>query len=343
LGNAMPRSIFPAVVARLKIMSGANIAESRQPQDGRISYVLDRRMVDIRASFFPTLFGENVVLRFLDRSKLIVGLEQLGLNEANLQDLMQALARPHGMILVTGPTGSGKTTTLYSALNHMNSLEKNIMTIEDPVEYEIPLIRQAQVNVKAGLSFAAALRAFLRQDPDVLLVGEIRDNETAELSVRAALTGHMLLSTLHTNNASGAIPRLIEMGQSPHALASSLILIVAQRLFRKICPHCKKPYSPDPRHLAMLKLPDASNQTYFHGEGCSKCYFSGYKGRGGLFEVLKGTIEIQSLIARQAPHQEIADQAKKQGMKTLMQDAVDKVIAGETDVEESIRVSFEGF
>jgi type IV pilus assembly protein PilB len=342
LGNALPRSIYPAVVARLKIMSGANIAESRQPQDGRISYALDRRMVDIRASFFPTLFGENVVLRFLDRSRLIVGLEQLGLSESNLNDLKQALARPYGMILVTGPTGSGKTTTLYSALNFMNSLEKNIMTIEDPVEYEIPLIRQAQVNTKAGLTFAAALRSFLRQDPDVILVGEIRDEETAELSVRAALTGHMLLSTLHTNNAAGAVPRLIEMGQSAHTIASSLVLIVAQRLFRRICASCAEPYSPDPAQLKMLGL-NKSEHTYYHGKGCPKCHFSGYRGRGGLFEVLKSTLEIQNLIVRQAPLQELAQQARSQGMRTLMEDAVDKVLSGATSVEEAIRVSFEGF
>ena len=342
LGNALPRSIYSAVVARLKIMSGANIAESRQPQDGRISYTLDRRIVDIRASFFPTLFGENVVLRFLDRSKLIVGLDQLGLSETNLYDLKNALARPYGMILVTGPTGSGKTTTLYSALNFMNSLEKNIMTIEDPVEYEIPLIRQAQVNVKAGLTFAAALRSFLRQDPDVILVGEIRDEETAELSVRAALTGHMLLSTLHTNNAAGAIPRLIEMGQSPHTLASSLVLVVAQRLFRRNCPACTELYTPDSGQLKMLGL-QPSGHAYYHGIGCPKCHFSGYRGRGGLFEVLKSTSEIQSLIVRQAPTQELLQQARSDGMRTLMEDAIDKVVAGATSVEEAIRVSFEGF
>jgi type IV pilus assembly protein PilB len=343
LGNALPRAIFPAVVARLKIMAGANIAESRQPQDGRISYTLDRRSVDIRASFFPTLYGENVVLRFLDRSRLIVGLEQLGLNATNLSDLTQALARPYGMILVTGPTGAGKTTTLYSALNFMNSLEKNILTIEDPVEVEIPLIRQSQVNMKAGLTFASALRSFLRQDPDVILVGEIRDDETAELSVRAALTGHMLLSTLHTNNAVGAIPRLIEMGQSPHALASSLILIVAQRLFRRICGNCREPYSPDPGRLKMLGLPSSSDQMYYRGKGCAKCHYSGYRGRGGLFEVLRGTPEIQNLIAGQAPHQELIQTARRQGMRTLMEDAKEKVLAGVTSVEESIRVCFEGY
>ncbi len=343
LGNALPRSILPAVVARLKILSGANIAESRQPQDGRISYVLDKRTVDIRASFFPTLFGENVVLRFLDRSRLIVGLEQLGLSEASLRDLEFSLSRPHGMILVTGPTGSGKTTTLYSALNYMNSLEKNIMTIEDPVEYEIPLIRQAQVNTKAGLTFAAALRAFLRQDPDVILVGEIRDSETAELSVQAALTGHMLLSTLHTNNAAGAIPRLTEMGQSPHTLASSLILVVAQRLFRLICPACKAPCTPDPLALQRLGLPAASEHPYYQGRGCPKCNHSGYRGRAGLYEILKITPEIQDLIAGRASHQEIAKEARRQGMKTLTENAADKVLAGVASVEESVRVSYEGF
>jgi type IV pilus assembly protein PilB len=342
LGNALPSAIAPAVVARLKILAGANIAESRQPQDGRISFVLDKRTVDIRASFFPTLFGENVVLRFLDRSKLIVGLDQIGLTEANLQDLQFALTRPHGMILVTGPTGSGKTTTLYSALNAINSLEKNIMTIEDPVEYEIPLIRQAQVNTKAGLTFAAALRSFLRQDPDVILVGEIRDGETAELSVRAALTGHLLLSTLHTNNAAGAIPRLIEMGQSPHTLASSLILSVAQRLFRLICTTCKEPYTPDPVQLERLGL-SASSGIYYQGRGCPKCNFSGYKGRAGLFEILRITPEIQELIVNRASFQEIAKVSHRQGMKTLRENAVEKVLAGLTTVEESVRVSYEGF
>ncbi len=343
LGNALPRSIYPAVVARLKILSGANIAESRQAQDGHISYTLDRRSVDIRTSFFPTLFGENVVLRFLDRSKLIVGLDQLGLNQPNLKEVEKAIVRPYGMILVTGPTGSGKTTTLYSILNFMNSLEKNVMTIEDPVEYEIPLIRQAQVNLKAGLTFASALRSFLRQDPDVILVGEIRDEETAELSVRAALTGHMLLSTLHTNNAAGAIPRLVEMGQSAHTLASSLILIVAQRLFRRICPSCREPYSPDPGHLKMLALPSESEHIYYHGKGCEKCHYSGYRGRGGLFEVMRCTPEIQNLIIKQASHQELERQARLQGMRTLAEDAVEKVLSGATSVEESIRVSFEGF
>jgi type IV pilus assembly protein PilB len=343
LGNALPRSIYPAVVARLKILSGANISESRQAQDGHISYTLDRRSVDIRASFFPTLFGENVVLRFLDRSKLIVGLDQLGLNQPNLQEVEKAIARPYGMILVTGPTGSGKTTTLYSILNFMNSLEKNVMTIEDPVEYEIPLIRQAQVNPKAGLTFASALRSFLRQDPDVILVGEIRDEETAELSVQAALTGHMLLSTLHTNNAAGAIPRLVEMGQSAHTLASSLILIIAQRLFRRICPSCREPYIPDPEHLKMLALPSESEHIYYHGKGCEKCHYSGYRGRGGLFEVMRCTPEIQNLIIKQASHQELEHRARLQGMRTLAEDAIEKLLSGATSVEESIRVSFEGF
>jgi type IV pilus assembly protein PilB len=343
LGNALPRALLPAVVARLKILSGSNIAESRLPQDGRISYILDKRTVDIRASFFPTLFGENVVLRFLDRSKLVLGLEQLGLTEANLHNLQFSLTRPHGMILVTGPTGSGKTTTLYSALNFMNSLDKNIMTIEDPVEYEVPLIRQAQVNPKAGMTFAAALRAFLRQDPDVLLVGEIRDAETAELSVHAALTGHMLLSTLHTNNAAGAIPRLIELGQSPHTLAASLVLIVAQRLFRLICPACKQPYTPDPIQVEKLGLPDVSRQVYYQGIGCSQCRHSGYKGRAGIFEMLPVTPEIQGLIVSRAPHQEIAKLAHLQGMTTLKENAVEKVLAGLTSVEESVRVSYEGF
>lgn len=343
LGQALPRSIYPAVVARLKIMSGANIAESRLPQDGRIRYKLDRRTIDIRASYFPTIFGENVVLRFLDRSKLIVGLEQLGLNETNLDAIKNALARPYGMILMTGPTGSGKTTTLYSAMNYINSLEKNIMTIEDPVEYEIPLIRQAQVNNKAGLTFSSALRAFLRQDPDVILVGEIRDSETAELSVRAALTGHMVLSTLHTNNAVGAIPRLIEMGQSPHTLASSLVLVGAQRLFRLICASCKETCMPEARLLETLEMPAASKQTYYRGSGCEQCNHTGFRGRGGMFEILKVTPELQDLIVNRASHRELYRQTRSQGMRTLMEDAKDKALAGITSVEEAARVAYEGF
>jgi type IV pilus assembly protein PilB len=343
LGNSLPRKVLPAVTARLKIMAGANIAETRMPQDGRIPFSVDKRPVDIRVSFFPTIFGENIVLRFLDKSKLIVGLEQLGLGESNMEYLRKALARPYGMILVTGPTGSGKTTTLYSALNFINSLEKNIMTIEDPVEYEIPLIRQAQVNLKTGLSFAAGLRSFLRQDPDVILVGEIRDSETAEMSVRAALTGHMVLSTLHTNNAAGAIPRLIEMGQSPHILASSLILIVAQRLFRRICPRCKEPYTPDQWHLEKMGLPDTQKEIYYHGKGCSHCNKTGYRGRGGLFEVLCVTPEIQELMIDKVSHRDIARAAEQQGMRTLQADAREKVLAGQTSVEEALRTTFEGF
>jgi type IV pilus assembly protein PilB len=343
LGNSLPCKILPAITARLKIMAGANIAETRMPQDGRIGFTIDKRPVDIRASFFPTLFGENIVLRFLDKSKLIAGLGQLGLGDSNLEDLRKALARPFGMILVTGPTGSGKTTTLYSALNFINSLEKNIMTIEDPVEYEIPLIRQAQVNLKAGLTFAAGLRSFLRQDPDVLLVGEIRDSETAEMSVRAALTGHLVLSTLHTNNAAGAIPRLIEMGLSPHILASSLILVVAQRLFRRICQRCKENCIPDPWHLSKLGLDQTGDQVYFRGKGCPHCNNSGYRGRGGLFEVLKVTPEIQELMVSRASHREIAAAAEKQGMRTLVADSREKVRSGQTSVEEALRTTFEGF
>ncbi len=343
LGNSLPRKILPAITARLKIMAGANIAETRMPQDGRISFTIDKRPVDIRASFFPTIFGENIVLRFLDKSKLIIGLDQLGLDEKNLEELRKALTRPFGMILVTGPTGSGKTTTLYSALNFANSLEKNIMTIEDPVEYEIPLIRQAQVNLKAGLTFAAGLRSFLRQDPDVILVGEIRDGETADMSVRAALTGHLLLSTLHTNNAAGAIPRMMEMGQSPHILASSLILVVAQRLFRRICPRCKEPHTPDPWHLEKMNLDHRTGQIFYHGKGCSHCNNTGYRGRGGLFEVLRVSPGLQEMIINRASHREIAAAAKQEGMRPLLEDARDKALLGQTTVEEAVRTTYEGF
>jgi len=343
LGNSLPRKIFPAVTARLKIMAGANIAENRLPQDGRISFTTEKRSVDIRASFFPAIFGENIVLRFLDKSKLIAGLDQLGFTEHNLTDLHKALTRPYGMILATGPTGSGKTTTLYCALNFINSLEKNIMTLEDPVEYEIPLIRQAQINIKAGLTFALGLRSFFRQDPDVILVGEIRDGETAEMALRAALTGHLVLSTMHTNNAAGAIPRLIEMGQSPHILASTLTLVVAQRLFRKICPACKQSCTPDEWLLERLHLPPARVQNYYRGRGCPECNNSGYRGRGALFEVLKVTPEVQTLVVNRASTREIMQVAEDQGMVTLYHDAMGKVLAGITTLEEAIKVTQEDF
>ncbi|HVN81380.1 MAG TPA: ATPase, T2SS/T4P/T4SS family [Terriglobia bacterium] len=343
LGNSLPRKIFSAVTARLKIMAGVNIAETRLPQDGRISFTTEKRTVDIRASFFPAIFGENIVLRFLDKSKLIAGLDQLGFTEHNLADLHKALVRPYGMILATGPTGSGKTTTLYCALNFINSLEKNIMTLEDPVEYEIPLIRQAQINIKAGLTFASGLRSFFRQDPDVILVGEIRDSETAEMSLRAALTGHLVLSTMHTNNAAGAIPRLVEMGQSPHILASTLILVVAQRLFRKICPTCKQSYMPDDWLLEKLHLPPVGAQAYYRGRGCPECNNSGYRGRGALYEVLKVTPEVQTLIVNRAPTRDIMQVAQDQGMVTLYHDAMGKVLAGLTTLEEAIKVTQEEF
>jgi type IV pilus assembly protein PilB len=343
LGSSLPRKILSAVTARLKIMAGVNIAETRLPQDGRISFTTEKRTVDIRASFFPGISGENIVLRFLDKNRFILGLDQLGFAECNLQDLHKALKRPFGMILATGPTGSGKTTTLYCALNFINSLEKNIMTLEDPVEYEIPLVRQSQINTKAGLTFALGLRSFLRQDPDVILVGEIRDSETAEMSLRAALTGHLVLSTMHTNNAAGAIPRLIEMGQSPHILASSLILVVAQRLFRKICVACKQSYTPDEWLLEKLQLPSASVQSYYRGRGCPECNNSGYSGRGALFEVLKVTPEVQTLIVNRAHIRDIMQVSQEQGMIALYQDAMGKVLAGLTTIEEAIKVTQEDF
>jgi type IV pilus assembly protein PilB len=336
-GLSLPKNLKPAVVARVKIMANLDIAETRLPQDGKINFNFGRRRVDLRVSTFPTVFGENVVLRILDKSKLVMGLEQLGFDEENLSLYREQILSPHGIILVTGPTGSGKTTTLYSAMSYINSLEKNIITLEDPVEYELPIIRQCQVNVKAGLTFAEGLRSILRQDPDVILVGEMRDGETADMAVRAALTGHLVFSTLHTNDAPSAIPRIIDMGVEPFLVASSLNVVIAQRLVRTNCTGCLEEYSPTADALRAASLNGTEGAIFKRGRGCDACGNTGFRGRIGLFEILEISPEIAKLIMGRVSSSEIYEKAKEQGFKNIMEDGISKALKGITTIEEVLK------
>jgi len=330
----------PAVITRIKIMANMDISESRLPQDGRISFPWERKVYDLRVSTFPTIHGEKVVTRILDKERVILGLEHLGLKPAVLSIFRKSITRPNGVILVTGPTGSGKTTTLYSTLNYVSSAERNVMTLEDPVEYEIPNIRQSQINPRAGLTFASGLRAMLRQDPDIILVGEMRDAETAEVAIRAALTGHLVFSTLHTNDAVGAIPRLLDMGVHPSLMASTFVAIVGQRLVRQICTHCKEPVKNDEALLKLVELDQSPEQTFYRGKGCMHCYETGYRGRIGLFEVLAVSPSLAEMITPNVTAKAILDKAKEDGMTTMMEDGVEKAKEGLTTLEEVVRVAY---
>jgi type IV pilus assembly protein PilB len=338
-GPEIPKELQGAVIARIKVMANLDIAENRLPQDGRIDFQFGGRQVDLRVSTFPTIRGENLVLRVLDRAKLVLGLEQLGFTPDHLTFFRRVLQSPNGIILVTGPTGSGKTTTLYSAMSYLNAEERNIITIEDPVEYEIQGIRQSQVNIKAGLTFANGLRHILRQDPDVVMVGEMRDNETVDVAIRAALTGHLVFSTLHTNDAAGAIPRLTDMGVAPFLLASALLLVVSQRLVRSICNSCKEEAEPDPALLRRLGLQtDGGDQLKFYrGKGCDKCGHTGYRGRIGIFELLRVGPEMTPLILEKADSGSIQRAARAQGMRTMLEDGIRKALRGSTTLEEVAR------
>ncbi len=339
-GPHLPKELQGAVTARIKVMANLDIAENRLPQDGRISFNSGGREVDLRVSTFPTTHGENLVLRILDRSKLVLGLEQLGFAPDQLTNFKRLLMHPNGIILASGPTGSGKTTTLYSGLTYLNSEERNIMTIEDPVEYGIPGIRQSQVNVKAGLTFGAGLRSILRQDPDVIMVGEMRDEETVEIAIRAALTGHLVFSTLHTNDAAGAIPRLTDMGAAPFLVSSALILVVAQRLVRVICTNCKEEAPPDPVVIRRIGLQAKEGELkVFQGKGCDKCDQTGYRGRIGIYEMLTVTPELTPLILERADAGAIRRAARAQGMRTMVEDGIRKAIRGLTTLEEVARES----
>jgi type IV pilus assembly protein PilB len=337
--RSLHKTYWPAMAVRLKVMSGMNIAETRAPQDGRISITFSGRQIDFRASAQPTAHGENVVLRILDRQKGIVPLDGLGLDDNELTLLKLMIARPEGIILVTGPTGSGKTTTLYSILNHINTESVNIMTLEDPVEYPMNMIRQTSVNESAKLGFANGIRSMMRQDPDVILIGEIRDGETAEMALSAAMTGHQVYSTLHTNSAIGAIPRLLDIGILPDLLAGNIIGIIAQRLIRKLCVHCKEPFQADDMERRLLGLgADEPDVTIYRAIGCSHCEHQGYKGRLAIMELLKLNGDLDDLIARRATTRELRSQAMANGFRPLVEDGVRRVLDGSSSLDEISRV-----
>ena len=327
-----------AIVSRLKILSKLDIAEKRLPQDGRIKIRIADREVDVRVSIIPMLYGEAIVLRLLDRSSILMGLDKLGMSLEDQQVSEKILDQPHGIVLVTGPTGSGKTTTLYAALSHINDIERKIVTIEDPIEYQLHGINQIQVARKAGLTFANGLRSILRHDPDVILIGEIRDTETAEIAVQASLTGHLVFSTLHTNDAPSALTRLVDMGVEPYLVASSLEAVIAQRLLRMICPHCKRKVSRDEMDRLRTKygrLPEV----LYQGSGCRECQGTGYLGRKGIFEVMVVTEDVRALILENASPRQLRTVAAERGMRSLRQDALRHLAAGNTTVHEIVRVT----
>ena len=334
----LPKRIQAGIIARLKIISNMDIAERRIPQDGRLSLKYEGRPVDFRVSSLPSIYGEKIVLRILDKTSSLKPLEALGFSQYNLKKFESIITQPYGMILISGPTGSGKTTTLYSILNRLNTPTKNIITVEDPVEYQLKGINQIQVNEKAGLTFANALRSILRQDPNIILIGEIRDKETAQIAIEAALTGHLVLSTIHTNDSSSIPTRLIDMGVEPFLVASSLIGATAQRLVRKVCQSCKHPVEPSEEVLTHLGFPLEEGVTFYRGDGCEACGYTGYKGRVAISEILPISPEIQRLILRSASSKEIMAEGKRQGMKTLLDDAMNKAAEGITTLEEVIRV-----
>lgn len=337
----LPKKIQPAIVARIKILSQLKIDEHRIPQDGRFKFKIRETNIALRVSILPAFFGENMVLRILPESARPLALEELGVTGHNLELVKKNISKPHGMVLVTGPTGSGKTTTLYSVLTILNTTEVNICTIEDPVEYSIRRVNQTQVNPAAGLTFAAGLRSLLRHDPNIIMVGEIRDKETAEMAIQSALTGHLVLSTLHTNDAAGAIPRFLDMGAEGFLVASTVNLVIAQRLVRKICTQCIEKYQPSEEVLTYLKKvlgQEKISQTFYRGKGCSECNNKGYKGRIGVFEILEVTDAIRELITKRVSAEEIAQQAIKEGMIPLIRDGLNKASGGITTIEEVLRV-----
>ncbi|MBS1143653.1 MAG: secretion system protein [Proteobacteria bacterium] len=337
--RALHKSYWPAMTVRIKVLSGMNIAEMRAPQDGRISLTVSGRPIDFRVASQATIHGENIVLRVLDRQKGIVPLENLGLAEEHLHQLKLMISRPEGIILVTGPTGSGKTTTLYSVLNHINAEGIHIMTLEDPVEYPMAMVRQTSVSESAKLDFANGIRSMMRQDPDVILVGEVRDAETAEMAFRAAMTGHQVYTTLHTNSAIGAVPRLFDIGVLPDVMAGNIIGIIAQRLIRRLCDHCKTPYHAEPHEIRLLgPLGEGPRPVLFRPVGCELCDFQGYRGRIAIMELLRVDATIDELIARRATTHEIRMRAMMQGFTTLADDGMQRVLNGTTSLEELARV-----
>jgi type IV pilus assembly protein PilB len=343
--TAPPKHLQQGVISRIKIMASLDISERRVPQDGRIEMKVGEKEFDLRLSTLPTIHGEKAVMRLLDKSSVMLGLNDLGFAEETLKSILKIIHRPYGMILVTGPTGSGKTTTLYSALMELNAIEKNIVTIEDPVEYQIKRITQVPVNVKSGVTFASGLRSILRQDPDILMVGEVRDRETAVIAIQAALTGHFVLSTLHTNDSAGAITRLIDIGVEPFLIASSLVGVISQRLLRKVCKNCKETYPAPPQLVYELNLGDfvegGSEIRLVRGTGCAECRGIGYSGRVGIYEILIADDTIRRLIIKRAPSTEIRKKASAQKFSSLQVEGLRKAIQGITTIEEVLRVTQE--
>ncbi|MGD8453707.1 MAG: ATPase, T2SS/T4P/T4SS family [Phycisphaerae bacterium] len=334
-----PTSMHAAIVSRIKVIGKMDIAERRLPQEGRVHVVAEGREIDLRVSSMPTLLGEKIVIRILDKTNLNVSLDKLGVNVHQMDAFRRIFSRPHGIVLVTGPTGSGKTTTLYSVLDLLNAPEKNLVTIEDPVEYQLDGVNQIQVNEHIGMTFARALRSILRQDPDVVMVGEIRDTDTARVAIQAALTGHLVLSTLHTNNAPGAFVRLADMGVERYLLASAFNGVVAQRLARTICPHCRTSYYPPESALADAGWLDRTEQVFYKGEGCKQCHDSGYRGRAGIYEVLEVTESVRSVLHRAEDEGEIREVARQHGWRTLREEGLVLVEQERSTLEEVLRVT----
>ncbi len=337
--RTLPKRIHDAVISRIKVMSELNIAEHRLPQDGRFKIKFKDRFVDFRIAILPSSYGEKASLRILDKSQVTLDIEKLGFEGRSLEELKKAAMRPHGMILVCGPTGCGKTTSLYSILKYIETPEKNMLTVEDPVEFDLPGINQVNARPEIGLTFAATLRSMLRQDPDIIMVGEIRDYETADIAIKAALTGHLVLSTLHTNTAAGAITRAVNMGIEPFLISSSVILIAAQRLIRKICTKCKEPYEINDSIRKEFNLSKGAKDKFYKGGGCDFCLDTGYKGRIGIIEVIALTPTIRALVMDKVSESEIKEQARKEGMITLREDGLNKARVGITTLEEVARVT----
>jgi type IV pilus assembly protein PilB len=334
-----PKHLALPVVSRLKVMANLNISERRLPQDGRISYNLGNRVIDLRVSTLPTQFGESVVLRVLDRAAVNLEIESLGFPKYLYDYTVEAIQRPNGILVATGPTGCGKTTTLYSCLRRVNTIDSKLLTAEDPVEYDIEGIMQVAINESVGLTFSKALRSFLRQDPDVIMVGEMRDLETAQISIQASLTGHLVLSTLHTNDAPGAVTRLVDMGVEPFLISSTMVAVIGQRLVRTICKNCRTPFEPTETQLALLNLSahDLGEKTFYYGRGCSACNDTGYKGRKGIFELLTISEAIRALINERAPTVVLRQKAVELGMSTLREDGLRSIFDGATTIEEIVK------
>jgi type IV pilus assembly protein PilB len=340
-GRRPPKLLQSAIVSRLKVMSDLDIAERRLPQDGRFKVKLHSREIDFRISVLPSSKGEKVALRILDKSQAMLNLDKLGFDQRSLEEIKKAASRPHGMILICGPTGCGKTTTLYSIMQLVNAPEKNIVTVEDPVEYLIDGINQVTARPEIGLTFANALRSILRQDPNIIMIGEIRDFETVDIAIKAALTGHLVLSTLHTTTATGSVIRLVNMGVEPFLITSSVVIVAAQRLVRKICPNCKEAHDMDKNTALALGIKDApaGKVIFYKGKGCDQCLKTGYKGRVGLLEVLTLSPKIKAMILENVQEYQLREEARREGMKTLRENGLELALQGITTIDEILRVT----